>query len=157
MRKLTRAGFSLVEISLALGIATFCLVAIFSLLAVGLRGNLESSEETVATGILSQVAADLRSCPTSSPPGAATNTAQFKIAIPANPVNSEISASPLYFGDANYQGTAAESNSRFRVEITFLANGATNAATLALLKVAWPAAATNATGTVETLVAMDRN
>jgi hypothetical protein len=41
--------------------------------------------------------------------------------------------------------------------MTFLANGATNAATLVHLKASWPAAADIPLGKVETLVALDRN
>lgn len=157
MRKTARSGFSLVEICLALGIAAFCLLAIFSLLPIGLKGNLESSEETVATGILTQVAADLTSCAATSPRGLATNTAQFGIAIPANPVTTPTVVPPRYFSESGYDGLSAKADSRYRVDVTFLTNGGTNTATMACLKASWPAAATNPLSKLETLVAIDRN
>jgi Tfp pilus assembly protein PilV len=157
MRSERSAGFSLVEICLALGIAAFCLVAIFSLLPMGLRGNLESSEETIATGILSQVTADLISCPVTTPRGQAATTKLFQIAIPGNPVESSVAAPPRYFRESGYDGLSASPESHYRVDMTFLANGATNAATLVHLKASWPAAADNPLGKVETLVALDRN
>jgi uncharacterized protein (TIGR02598 family) len=157
MRITSRAGFSLVEVCLALGIAAFCLVAIFALLPIGLRGNLESSEETMATGILSQVAADLASCPVTKPRGQAATTSQFAIAIPANPVASESAIPARYFSESGYDGTTRQPGSQYRVDVTFLTNAATNAATMAYLKASWPAAAAQPTGKVETLVALDRN
>lgn len=145
------------EICLALGIAAFCLVAIFALLPVGLRGNLESSEETIATGILTQVVADLQSCPVTSPRGKATTTGQFQIQIPANPVSAAVSAPPRFFRESGYDGLTASPQSHYRVDMTFLPNNATNAATQVYLKASWPAAATNPLGKVETFVALDRN
>lgn len=150
-------GFSLVEISLALGIAAFCLVAIFSLLPIGLKGNLESSEETSATGVLSLVAADLAACPTTVPEGKATVTQQFAIPIPANPVTVATVVPPRYFSDSGYGGTSLLADSRYRLDVTFLPAGGAKSATLARVKASWPAGAPNPSGKVETLVALDRN
>jgi len=55
------AAFSLVEVTLSLGIAAFCLLAVVGLLPVGL-GTLKSSrEEAAATRVLEQIACSLRS------------------------------------------------------------------------------------------------
>jgi len=150
-------GFSLVEISLALGIAAFCLLAIFSLLPVGLQGNLDSSEETVATGILSLVASDLKSCPATTPRGQGTTTAQFAIPIPANPVTAETAVPPRYFGESGYDGTVRLPGSRYRVNLTFLPNAGAKSATLVRLRASWPAAADDPLGKLETVLALDRN
>jgi uncharacterized protein (TIGR02598 family) len=150
-------AFSLVEICMAIGIAAFCLIAIYSLLPVGLKASQESSEETVATGILSQVVADLVSCPTTVPRGKAVSTKQFAIAIPANPLTAEGAASPLYFSESGYDGGSAKPDSLYRVDVTFLTNSGSNSATLAAVKASWPAAASKPLGKVETFVALDRN
>lgn len=50
---------------MALGIAVFALVVMFGLLSVGVASSTASFEQTVATDILSSVAADLRSAPAS--------------------------------------------------------------------------------------------
>lgn len=150
-------GFSLVEICMALGIAAFCLVAIYSLLPVGLRASQESSEETVATGILSQVAADLASCPSTIPRGKDTTTKQYGIAIPANPILEESAASARYFSENGYDGLAQKPQSIYRVDVTFLKSSGNNAATQVVLRASWPAAASNPLGKLETFVALDRN
>jgi uncharacterized protein (TIGR02598 family) len=47
-------------VTLALGVCSFCLVAILGLLPIGLATNQAAIEQTAANGILSAVAADLR-------------------------------------------------------------------------------------------------
>ena len=54
------AAFSLVEITLALGIAAFCLLGVLGLLTAGLQTQRTSVQQTTANEILSEVAADLR-------------------------------------------------------------------------------------------------
>ena len=54
------AAFSLVELTLALGIAAFCLIAVFGLVPVGVQTNRNATSQTAATNILSSVISDLR-------------------------------------------------------------------------------------------------
>jgi hypothetical protein len=75
MRKLsTAAAFSLVELTLALGVAAFCLIAVFGLVPVGVQTNRNATSQTAATNILSSVVSDIRA----SPKGGG-NTAKYKI------------------------------------------------------------------------------
>jgi hypothetical protein len=60
------ASFSLVEVTLALGVAGFCLIAILGLLPAGLNTNQNSTRQTTANGILSSIVADLRATPVTS-------------------------------------------------------------------------------------------
>ncbi len=55
-----RAGFSLVEIVIALGIVSVAVVAIFGLLPVAYRSALESRRETQAAFVAEQIIGDLR-------------------------------------------------------------------------------------------------
>ncbi|MEM1059563.1 MAG: hypothetical protein AAGK14_09970 [Verrucomicrobiota bacterium] len=55
-----RGGFTLVEVALALGLVSFVLVSIVALLAVGLKNNQVTAEESRAICILSSMEADLR-------------------------------------------------------------------------------------------------
>lgn len=142
---------------MALGIAAFCLIAIFSLLPIGLQGNLETSHETKATGILSQVVSDLNACPVTVPRGKAATTALFAIPIPANPVSATSAIPPRYFGESGYEGLAATANSLYRVDLTFLTNSGPHSATMVNLKASWPAVAAKPQGKMETFVALDRN
>ncbi len=165
MRMLTKqqGGFSLVEVTLSLGIAAFCLVALFGLLPVGLNTSQSASHQTGANGILSAVISDLRATPSTLPPGLAVTSQEYAIPIPANPVSSPQNASPIFFNSEG-QVTAKPSEARFRLTARFLPNGGTNAAaasTLVNLKVSWPAsidpAAARPLGSVQIFTALDRN
>lgn len=61
-----KAGFSLVEVTIAVGIAAFCLISIIGLLPAGFSANKESLKITEAAGIVEAVFADLRSAPAGS-------------------------------------------------------------------------------------------
>ena len=53
-------AFSLVELTLALGIAAFCLIAVFGLMPIGVQTNRNATSQTEATNISAAVVADLR-------------------------------------------------------------------------------------------------
>jgi uncharacterized protein (TIGR02598 family) len=147
-----RSGFSLVEVTLALGVAAFCLLAVFGLLPIGLRTQQTAIEQTAATRIISAAISDLRSTTR-----AATASALFSIGIPANTVSS---SSTLYFDTEGHVSPAISATSRHRLTITFTPNStAGRGATFVHLLVTWPAAAriSDATGSAETFVALDRN
>jgi len=152
-----RAAFTLIEVTLALGVASFSLIAIFGLLPVGLMSNQATIEQTAAGSILSAVSADLRATPPST---SGTTSAEFSIPIPAHPVTS--SSTTLYF-TSNGQSSNSPTgnpNTTHRLMVSFLPNGSgTNGATLVDLRVTWPAAAApaNAAGSVQTFVALNRN
>src|SRR5215469_18721387 len=59
-------SFSLVEVTLALGVAAFCLVALFGLMPVGIQTNRSATSQTAATNIAAAVIADLRGTPIAS-------------------------------------------------------------------------------------------
>src|SRR5262249_20906853 len=67
MRKLSvSSGFSLVEVTLALGIAAFCLLAVFGLMPVGVETTRNATSQTAATNIMAAVVSDLRATPTTT-------------------------------------------------------------------------------------------
>ena len=71
MKKLSvAAAFSLVELTLAIGIAAFCLIAVFGLIPVGVQTNRNATSQTAATNILSSVVSDIRASPPNSIPSA---------------------------------------------------------------------------------------
>jgi len=82
-----RAGFSLIEVTIALGIAAFCLITVFALLPLGINTNQNAFEQTSAAGIASAIAADLHGTPVASSPAGSTTlltatTSRFLIQIP---------------------------------------------------------------------------
>jgi uncharacterized protein (TIGR02598 family) len=158
-------AFSLVEVTLAIGVAAFCLLAVFGLMPIGVQTNRNATSQTRATNILASVLADLRSTPLTTPPGGANTSLQYQISIPANPVGSATSVPPLFFAEDGTFSTSIQAQSRYQVNITFLPttpnpNGSNaNLPTLADVKLTWPAPATlaNASGSVEMFAAFDRN
>jgi uncharacterized protein (TIGR02598 family) len=152
-----RYAFSLVEVTIALGVAAISLLVIFSLLPIGLQMNRRSIEQTASADILSAVVADLRATPATNPRGNATTSTQFGINIPAA---GSTGITTLFFNGAGQFATSQQSDSRYRVTITFVSNrGSSRTASFADLQVSWPAAAqlANAQGTAEMFTALDRN
>jgi uncharacterized protein (TIGR02598 family) len=147
------AAFSLVEVTLALGVAGFCLLAILGLLPAGLKTNEAAVEQTAATGILSAVSTDLRATP-----GWQAVSEQFAIAIPPNPVSGSQPAT-LYFSEDGKLKTSP-ADARYRLTVACLDNGQNEKApTLLSLRVSWPAVVdpSQASGSAQTFVALDRN
>jgi uncharacterized protein (TIGR02598 family) len=150
-------AFSLVEVVLALGLAAISLLAIFSLLPIGLQTNQYSLEQTASLNILSAVAADLRATQRGT-----SASSQFNIIMPANPVLTSTPALPLYFNSAGQASRSLQPDSRYRVVITFLAPSPTpsgspaRTATFVNLKIMWPAEP-DTQGSAEMFAAFDRN
>ena len=156
------AGFSLVEVTLALGVAAFCLITVFGLMAVGLKTQQASVQQTKANAIISQIADDLRA-DVRLPPGQASkeSTEGFQLhghwATVATP-------DTLYFtNDGNQTGSTNQgtvpADAVFRATITYLFPP-TQTTSLADIKVTWPAQVDPATGTpagsVEIFIAINR-
>lgn len=144
-------AFSLIEVSIALGVAAFCLLAVAGLLAVGSDTRRSSTSQTAATDIIAAVVADLRATPKTS-----GTSSQFKITFGTSKT--------LYF-DAGGQAAGSLTPTsptpfqpRYRMNITF---PSTAALTYASLKVTWPAmidpATTTPAGSATMFAAFDRN
>ena len=133
MRRLnfTAAAFSLVEVTLALGIAAFCLIAVFGLMPVGVQTNRNATSQTAATNILSSVAGDIRASPKGH-----TNSAKYGIR------RSKGNTTTLYFDGQGQFTTSLGANSRYRlyVKIYPIVAQPLYLASYAYLKVTWPAA-----------------
>jgi len=144
VKKQFTSAFSLVELTLALGIAAFCLIAVFGLMPVAVLTSRNATSQTRATNIMAAVVADLRGTPTAN-----TTSAQFGIIFGTNPP-------PLYFDGSGQFTTSLGANSRYQLNVTWYG---TTGLRYADVKATWPAAATlaNASGSVETLTAFDRN
>ena len=138
------AAFSLVELTLAIGVAAFALIAVFGLMPVGVQTNRNATSQTAATNIIASVIADMQATTSATSP-------QYGITFGI--------AKTLYFDGAGQFAIPLGANSRYRVSITFpWTSGNTYGANL---KVTWPAPADPATttpsGSVEMFAAFDRN
>ena len=155
-------AFSLVEVTLALGIASFCLIAVFGLLPTGLNSIKASLAQTAATNLLTAIDADLRAAPNPAPGGTAQTSMQFGIAIPAAGGTATSADSPITkLIDEKWQVVNTASDARYLLSVWMTPSSAANPkqATIVRLLLTWPAAATaaRATGSVETVIALNRN
>ena len=139
-------AFSLVELVLALGVAAFCLFAVFGLMPVGMQTNRSAASQTAAANIISIIVADLRTTP-----AAATTSPQFSITFGTDKT--------LYFDASGQSSTSLTPDSRYQLNVTW--NSAPTGLNYAVLRVTWPAsvdpATTTPSGSVEIFTAFDRS
>jgi type II secretory pathway pseudopilin PulG len=153
------AAFSLVEVTLALGVAAFCMIAVFGLLPVGVQTNQRATSQTAATSIMANVIADLRATPK---PPSINKSVQYQITFGTSKTlyfDSSGRCSTDFAGSIKLDGSSwiPPIQTRYQLNLTFpWASGLTYGADL---KVTWPAAATvvNASGSTEIFAAFDRN
>jgi uncharacterized protein (TIGR02598 family) len=153
MKRFIRSGaaFSLVEVTLALGVAGFCLIALFGLLPIGVQTNQRSTSQTAATAILSFVMADMRATPTTTTTCALNSQCTITFGSPAT----------FYVNEAGQFTPSPGADSRYRLSITFSTAALAYPATYANLRVTWPAsvdpATTTPAGSMEMFAAFDRH
>ncbi len=151
-------GFSLIEVTLAMGIAAFCLLAIFGLLPAGLDSNRESHRHAAAANLATSVTADLQAM---LPTAGSAST-------PSSPLYN-ISASgttTLYLnedGSINSNATGGDGGPLYRATIDITSPSALTPreASSASINITW-AAGTNPSqqspaGSYETVVGLDLN
>ena len=136
------------EVVLALGVVVFCLIAVFSLLTVGVTTSQSATARTTASLVLNAISADIRSTPQTT---SATNSAVYGITLPAVSASATTTApnasSPLYIDEDGTTNTAAV-GARYRMFVwtTSAASSApVTQETLVRVILAWPAGATNYT------------
>jgi uncharacterized protein (TIGR02598 family) len=145
------SGFSLVEVTLALAVAAFCLIVILGLLPVGLNSNQASIKQTVAASLARGIISDLRATPKTT-----STSTLYSIPIPTPTVGTT-----LYLKqDATKAASATGNEYCVTLNITAPADSQ-KAATMVRLLITWPAAAKvfppSYTGSYEIFTAIDRN
>ena len=163
------AAFSLIEVTLALGIAAFCFIGVIGLIPVGVQTNRNATSQTVATNIMAAMVSDLRATSKTK-----FGSAQFGITIPSDhssgadsncqPCSSCWSAQTQtrYFDGSGK--VVASGAALYRVTLTLVQNPRATTTTGALfydVRATWPAqadpCATTPSGSVEMFTAFDRN
>jgi len=150
------AGFSLVEVVIAIGIAAFCLVTMLGLIPSGMKAVNATTEQTAATAIISEVMTDLRDTPLGS------NTSPIlAIQLPTNgstnATNGSTNATNFYVNEScTLYPTNTSLDARYGVTLS-LSNSSVFITT-ARVQVWWPsvAAPSNAVGSVEAISAIMR-
>src|SRR5206468_5870499 len=104
MKRRTWSAFSLIEVTLALGIAAFCLISVFGLIPIAVQTNRNATSQTAATAIVASVIADMRATTSATSP-------QYGITFGT--------PKTLYFEGAGQFTTLLGANSRYRASVTF--------------------------------------
>lgn len=146
IKRVPPRAFSLVEVTLAIGIAAFCLLAVFSLLPVGANSNRDSVSTTQAASLTAALVADLR--------GTKVGDASYVYSLKPDTATAD---SIIYLKeDGSKVAAAADADYRALVTLVPPASGVI-APTGVRVVISWPAMATNQANTFETVTALDRN
>ena len=170
-RSAARAGFSLVEVALALGIAAFCLVALLGMIPVGLNSSQNAVSQTGAASLLTAVGADLRdtALPTSTVPNPTSPFFQIPVPTPApSPAPSPAAPTVFYVDEGGSFNTSlgALPTARYRVTVTNLPSPTPAPspytpiyATSEQVVITWPpqASVKNAAGSMAGIIELNRN
>jgi type II secretory pathway pseudopilin PulG len=159
-----RDGFSLVEVTLALGVASFCLLAVFALFPTGVAVNQTSLQQTADSTLARGIALDL----TTTPKTVQIST-RYGITIPVTGVASHT----IFLKDDGTISGVIDANAdpaqdpKYRAMITFTAptNASYKTATGVRILLTWPALAdknagtapSNYLGSYEVVTALSRN
>ena len=150
MKLLTDAqrAFSLVEVTLALGVMAIGLVSIFGLLPTGLNSNQAATQQTATINLITAIQSDLRGTP-------ATIDTSSLFALPLSR-----DSAVLYFTE---NGTLLPSkvNALYRATVYLKKPSAgVKTATTGRIVISWPAQQDDilkATGSTEAFIALNRN
>jgi type II secretory pathway pseudopilin PulG len=134
-------AFSLVEVVLALGVASFAILAIVSLVPYGLQSSKESLDESAAINVLSEVIADRQATPLGLP--------SVNYQLPALTNLMPASSNSFGISDSNPSTNTALSASRYRVDYVVTAPATGLGPFQAQFRVSWPATGANPSDFVE--------
>jgi uncharacterized protein (TIGR02598 family) len=155
------SAFSLVEITFALGVAAFCLIAVLGMLPIGSKTQQASVQQTTANQIISQIFSDLRA-DLILPPGQASHEDESGFHLHGHWADM-MQPDTLYFSqEGKYLQTNGDppTDAVFRAVITYNPLPPTQTTSLANIVVSWPAAVDPATGvpagSVTAFVAVNR-
>jgi type II secretory pathway pseudopilin PulG len=138
------AAFTLIEVVLALGIASFAVLTMVALLPVGIASTKDSLDESVALNILSEIISDRKATPLTLP----SKTYEISALTPGmSPITNT-------FGiQDNNQATPSMSSARYRVDCSFTPSAiGTLGPYLGYFRVSWPANSATIGGCVEGVV-----
>lgn len=154
-RRRSPAAFSLVEVTVALGVMAFAMLAIFGLLPIGLGSNATALQQTAAVNLATGIIADLRQTPSTADIAASGGALTAK--SPRYAVDLTQATSTLYLDESGVLQSAA-TNARYKVTIALNPPpSGKHFATSGNITIGWPAGAPTPSGSVSAFVALDRN
>jgi type II secretory pathway pseudopilin PulG len=158
LRRPSPSGFSLIEVTIALGIATFCLVALFALLPIGLNTNRDTIEQTIATSIAANIASDIRASLQAQAEAKKNSTVtapssdqsvNFKIKLPFKATDGSVNVAAAgadkweggFDEGQQYLSSPTDTTARYRATVQFFPDATNgNKSVSARILVSWPAA-----------------
>lgn len=154
-------AFTLVEVVLALGLTTFCLLTLFALLPVGLQTHLAAATCTSSALIVSGIDADLRVTQKTS--RAVSPRYGLHIPNPGEPGSTANQPETIFLLEDG--SPSAMENAQYRISLWYTPSETAiqKGATIVRLLVSWPASntATSAgngfNSSFETVIALDRS
>lgn len=152
MKLNNKAAFSLVEVTIALGIAAFALIAVLGLLPVGLNAAQKASEQTVAAQLANEIGEDLLAIGdldktpryNIEPPRGTTARGElfFLKAVDTPPLESGDDEETATSPNIGYTRLATSGGARYAVEVTWRQSSLNESLIIGSITVWWPAAAT---------------
>ena len=149
VRAFGSAGFSLVEVALAVGITSFCLLTLLALLPTGLRSADAASRQSMAVSLGNGILSDLKATAAYAAANSTTtlpNTTRYQLGIPTT-AGTDVQYA-LYLDENG--NVIAPGQSQFLAVLTLIpqstsgttaAGGLPKPAVLAQLVIIWPAVA----------------
>jgi uncharacterized protein (TIGR02598 family) len=134
-----RFGFSLVEVVLAIGIASFGLLAIVGLLPVGMKSVQNASEQAAAANVANSIAHALRSAEKVS-------ATTFSNSFSSQSIVYTIGGAPttIVWDTLNLNGSATNTvSARLKARLVITPPSTSNTNGTALISIAWPAQSPN--------------
>lgn len=137
------SAFSLVEVTIAIGVAAFALVAIFGLLPIGIESNQAAIQQTRAVNLAATIVEDLRHATLE------TGAVSPQYGIDVNSAKAQM----LYLDEL---GTVVpKTAAAFQATLT-LSYPPDRKTTGGSLSISWPVGAQNSTNAVSVFVALER-
>jgi len=132
------SAFSLVEVTLALGIVSFCLLAVVGLLPVGLKSIKNANEQAGAANVVGGIADSVRSA-------SSTNNTSFIGRFGTNQISYSIggAAAPVFWSNLKLDGETDPTGvgKRLTAVVNITPPTTLTSAGQAVISVAWPAQA----------------
>jgi uncharacterized protein (TIGR02598 family) len=158
-RGLLTSGFSLVEVVLALGIASFALLAVVGLLPVGMKSAQDAREQAAAANVMNSIANTLRCATTTNGSDFSNSFAAKSVAFKIGNTSTNVAWDAL---DIYGNHSTNSVSTRFRARLVITPPTSLTTTGSAIISIAWPAQATtlawsgthwsNAQGTLSTSI-----
>jgi Tfp pilus assembly protein PilV len=137
--KTCTSGFSLVEVVMALGIASFALLAVVGLLPVGMKSAQDAREQAAAANVINSIANALRSAERMNAGNYSNSYAGKTIAFTVGGAQTNVSWDDL---DLYGNNASTPMSARFKARLVIEPPSSENTTGSALISIAWPAHST---------------